>query len=129
MRKEIIIIIIILLLIFLLEFISQKSTESIVTDIDNRLNNLKIGILESPENNNKILQESNEIYDELMNKHDFLAIYIDHVEIEKIETNLITCKSYVETKDYSQAIAELELTMFSLKHMQSKYGFNLPNIF
>ena len=62
-------------------------------------------------------------------KHDKLAYFIEHDELEKVETDLVSIKSYIETQEYEQAVGELDKGAFVLKHIEDKYAFNLQNIF
>lgn len=62
-------------------------------------------------------------------KHDKLAYFIEHDELEKVETELIVIKSYIETEDYEESISELDKGVFILKHIEDKYAFNLQNVF
>ena len=50
-------------------------------------------------------------------------------ELEKVETELIAIKSYIETQDYEESISELDKSVFVLKHIEDKYAFNLQNVF
>ena len=61
--------------------------------------------------------------------HYKLAYYIEHDELEKVDTAIITMKSYIETEDYSSAVAELDEGKFVLEHIQKKNAFNLQNVF
>lgn len=61
--------------------------------------------------------------------HKKLAYYIEHDELEKVDTAIVTMKSYIKTNDYSLAIAELEEGKFVLEHIKDKNSFNLQNIF
>ena len=58
-----------------------------------------------------------------------LAYYIEHNELEKVETNLTSLKSYLETEQYHDAANELDKAEFVLKHIEDKNSFNLMNIF
>ena len=58
-----------------------------------------------------------------------LAYYIEHDELEKIELYLTALKSNIETKEYNQAVVEVDSCIFILKHIEEKYSFNLQNIF
>ena len=62
-------------------------------------------------------------------KHDLLAYYIEHDELEKVETNLTGLRSFIESKEYSDALAELDKTVFVLRHIEDKNKFNLQNVF
>ena len=61
--------------------------------------------------------------------YDKLAYYIEHDELEKVESNFTACKSLAKTREYEQSISELEKTVYVLEHIIDKYSFNLVNIF
>lgn len=58
-----------------------------------------------------------------------MAYYIEHDELEKVETNLTALKSFVDSNEYVDAMSELDKSVFVLKHIEDKYAFNLQNIF
>ena len=57
---------------------------------------------------------------EWRNSFEKLAYYIEHDELEKVDTNLIGLKSYIETEEESDAVSELEKSVFVLKHIEDK---------
>lgn len=127
MYKETLICIIIIVVIITLDFFTQNYTTKTASDITENLTELK----EDIENNDtdstqKKLKQLDEKWDE---KHDKLAYYIEHDEIEKIDTAFIKVKSFVENDDIPSAVAELETSKFVLEHIEKKYKFNLQNIF
>lgn len=127
MWKEFSIIIIIVFSILLGNWITQKHTKKIVDDIDYELNELKQKLEQ------KEYDEARKQVDKVESKidkvHHKISYYIEHQEIEKIETKFQACKSMVKLEKYELAIKELDLTIFSLKRMEDKYSFNLDNIF
>ena len=127
MYKEIITIIIIILMIFIGDFVTQSFTKNSVNSLTNELNILKDRLIE------KSFDEANEQTEKIQFRidevHHKLSYYLEHDEIEKIETNFTACKSLTKTGDYSSAIEELEKTIFVLNHITDKYSFNLDNIF
>ena len=54
---------------------------------------------------------------------------LEDTEIEKVENNLTSVRSFIETKNYSDAISELDKANFLLKHIEDKYPISLENIF
>ena len=62
-------------------------------------------------------------------RHDKLAYFIEHDELEKVETDLTSLKSFIETNSYSEATSELDKSVFVLQHIEDKYAFNLENVF
>lgn len=127
MVKELFICVIIIISIFSLDIFTQHYTETSMNTIIEQLSNLKIDILE--ENKENIKNKVEKIDSDWKNVHDKLAYYIEHDELEKVDTAIVTMKSYIETKDFSSAIAELEEGKFILEHIEEKNSFNLENIF
>lgn len=62
-------------------------------------------------------------------RHNKLAYYIEHDELEKVETNLVALKSFIDSNEYAEAVSELDKSVFILKHIEDKYDFNLENVF
>ena len=77
----------------------------------------------------KIESKVKEIRDEWESRHEKLAYYIEHDELEKVETNLVALNGFIESNEYSDAISELDKSVFVLKHIEDKYAFNLENVF
>ena len=127
MFKELIISIVIIISIFSLDMFTQNYTKKSVSMVTEQFSNLETFILE--DNKEKIQNCVNNIDNNWEEIHDKLAYYIEHDELEKVDTAIVTMKSYIETKDYSSAIAELEEGKFVLEHIQEKNSFNLQNIF
>ena len=127
MMKETIICVIIVVLIVSLDIFTQGYTQRATSEITQIFKELKEEMLienkEQIDNKVKILDEK------WGQKHDALAYYIEHDEIEKVDTAIVSLKSYVETKDYSSAVAELDEGKFVLEHIQKKNAFNLDNVF
>ena len=127
MYKEITIIIIIILAVFIGDFITQKYTKENVESLTNELNELKQNIINNSSYNAK--DKTKIIQSKIDNSHHKLSYYLEHNEIEKIETTFTSCKSFVETEDYKEAICEVEKTIFLVNHLTDKYSFDLDNIF
>lgn len=127
MYKETIICIFIIILIIILDIFTQNYTKKSSNEIIECLSELKIEI----ENDNlKKAQEKIEELDKKWdNKHDKLAYYIEHDELEKVDTAIVQVKSFIENDDIPSAVAEIETGKFVLEHIERKYKFNLQNIF
>ncbi len=127
MFKELIICIIIIVLIFSLDLFTQNYTKQSVIKIVEELSSIKEYILKTDEEE---IENNVETLDEDWKKiHDRLAYYIEHDELEKVDTSIVAMKSYIETQDFPSAINELEVSKFVLEHIQEKYAFNIQNIF
>lgn len=57
------------------------------------------------------------------------SVLIDHFEIDNIEMSLKRTKKYIESKDKTLSLAELEGLEFMISHIYKKEEFNLSNIF
>lgn len=127
MLKEMWICIVIVVLILGLDIFTQNYTKESMNKISEMLANLKEEILKT--NKSEITKKVKEIDNNWNKMHDKLAYYIEHDELEKVDTAIITMKSYIETEDYSSAVAELDEGKFVLEHIQKKNAFNLQNVF
>ena len=139
MKKELIISIVIFIFIVIGNIITQNYTKESVSDLSSNLEILKENInskIEKRENDKDSFDDNKELLDKIDNitknwdsRHNKLAYYIEHNELEKVEDNLTGLNSLVETEEYNEAVKELDKSIFILKHIEEKYKFNLENIF
>ena len=133
MKKELIICIVIFTLIVIGNIITQNYTKQSVDNLSNKLEELKENIYgkikEDNKENEELIEEVDNITKNWETRHDKLAYYIEHNELEKVEDNLTGLNSLVKTNQYPDAIKELDKCVFILKHIEEKYAFNLENIF
>ncbi len=127
MFKETIISIIIVISIFSIDIFTQKYTNKAVSEVTTTFSELKTGLLNK--NQDDIKNKVNEVDEKWSSVHDKLAYYIEHDELEKVDTAIVTMKANIETEDFSSAVAELDAGKFVLEHIQEKYAFNLKNVF
>ena len=62
-------------------------------------------------------------------RKDKLAYFIEHDELEKVDTNLTNLKSYLEVGDTDMAINSIDETEYLLEHIKRKNEFSLVNVF
>ena len=127
MIKETVICIIIVSIIIFLDVFTQIYTDKSASYISDMFSDLKTEILNG--NKEKAFTEIDELNKKWTNMHDKLAYYIEHDELEKVDTAIVKMKSYIESDDYASAIAELDAGRFVMEHIKNKYAFNLQNIF
>lgn len=127
MIKETAICIIIVVVILGLDMFTQGYTQRTTSEITQIFTDLKGEILK--EDRTQIENKVKNLDEKWGQKHDTLAYYIEHDELEKVDTAIVSMKSYIETEDYSSAVAELDEGKFVLEHIQKKNAFNLENIF
>ena len=131
MQKEIIVCIFIIVLITVGNVVTQNYTVESVESISNQLSDLKSDIFEEEDNieRDSVKDKIKQIENNWESRHDKLAYYIEHDELEKVETNLTSLRSFIEANEDSEAVSELDKSVFVLKHIEDKYAFNLQNIF
>ncbi len=129
MLKETIICIIIVIGIIFGNNVTQNYTKESVGELSGGLMALRGNITQEQVDSEKARNEMEEIYQKWEEKYDKLAYFIEHDELEKVETELVAIKSFLETQDYEESISELDKSVFILKHIEDKYAFNLQNIF
>lgn len=56
------------------------------------------------------------------------AILLDHFEIDNIDNSFTKSKEYIESEDYSSAVAELKSLRQYVMHIPQKESFSLENI-
>ena len=127
MLRELVICIIIILSILVLDVFTQNYTQKSISIVTEQLAELKNYVLEE---NKEVIQSSiDNIDNDWKRMYSKLAYYIEHDELEKVDTAIVLMKGYIETDDYSSAIAELDGGKFVLEHIQEKNSFSLKNIF
>ena len=127
MQKELVICVILVILIIIGDIVTQNYTKNTVNYITGELENLKQSLFEKDDD--KADREISKIDNKWKEVHDKLAYYIEHDELEKVESNFTACKSLAKTGEYEQSISELEKTVYVLEHITDKYSFNWVNIF
>lgn len=131
MLKESIICIVIVISILVGNCKIQDYTKESINQISTNLSELRTEIVKDE---NEIKQENvknkmDKVFEAWDERHDKLAYFIEHDELEKVENHLTAMKSYIETEEFSDSINEIDEGEFILKHIEEKYAFSLENIF
>ena len=129
MYREIIISVLIIVSIFTFDKMTQRYTDKAINDAIQDLNKIKQNIKEEIIDNKEVVKKCNEKYQKWLRYHKYLAFYIEHNELEKVEINYVAGKSLIEMEKYEEAISEIEKTIFVMQHINDKYSVNLENIF
>lgn len=129
MLKETIICIAIIIAIIFGNHVTQDYTKESVNELTSELTNLRQNIAKLEVENEKARDEIEKIYKQWEERKDKLAYFIEHDELEKVETELIAIKSYIESKKYEDSINDLDKSIFILQHIEDKYAFDLQNVF
>lgn len=144
MKKEIIIVVIIIIAIVAIDRITQNHTKNSFANINNKLVEIK-EIGKDIENSEKessrqLIQETENKKQELKNKIEEMekewrkinkrtAFYIEHDELEKVNTSMAKFKEYFELEEYTEAIPELESCKYILNHIKDKEAMQFINLF
>ena len=129
MYKEIIICSIVIIIVVGLNILTENYTEESVTLMTDKLDNLKQTMISEKQNEENIKEKMDIILNDWNNRHKMLAYYIEHDELEKVETELVLLKGNIEVKEYDQGIPNLSNCVFILDHIKEKTALQIKNIF
>ena len=132
MKKELIICILIITLIIITNVVTQNYTKECVALMNQKLDILKEESLNENINDDNKKNISDTITDIENNWNSFqekLAYYIEHDELEKVETQIWAMKGFCEIGKYDEVVPELDKCVFILEHIQDKTRLNVKNIF
>ena len=129
MKKELIICILIISIIVIANVITQNYTKQCVASMNENLEVLKEASLSEDVDKEKISNRLQKIEDNWNEFQQKLAYYIEHDELEKVETQIYAMKGFRKIEKYDEVVPELEKCMFILEHIQDKTKLNVKNIF
>ena len=137
MKKELIICIFIIVLIIVTNIITQSYTKNSVNKMSERLDvvsqivcdNISTSTESSNIDKNKIKQEVDNLENNWNELQEKLAYYIEHDELEKVETQIYAIKGFYEIEKYDEIVPEVEKCSFILKHIEEKTKLSIKNIF
>lgn len=124
MLREVIIVLVIVISIIVIDCIIQDYTKESVEHTSKLLSELKQDMKDGEYKNGL-----EKIYKEWDKDRDKLAFFIEHDELEKVETNLTNIKSSLKTEQQDIAVLYIDEAIFILEHIKDKNSFNLENIF
>lgn len=129
MKKEAIITIIIIIIILGAEYVTNNYTKEVFSKVENELNLLKEEILDDNNTKEYLISRTESIKEEWQEDNETLSYYLEHDELEKVNTQIVLIKGYLESDSPQDAIPDLEECIFIMKHIQEKEAFNLKNLF
>ncbi|MBP3255032.1 MAG: DUF4363 family protein [Clostridia bacterium] len=129
MHKEIVICFIIVVLVIIFNVLTMNFTQSAVETISNDLKDFKQSIIEEKVEDDDIKKKNSEIMNKWKEKYEILAYYIEHDELEKVETELTALEASIDVKQYEDGIENVDRCIFILNHIKDKYSFDIKNIF
>ena len=131
MTKELIISIIIVVLIFVGNAVTENFTRESVDETKQSLSALREEIIKNEDevDVNITKEKIDDIHEQWDSRYEKLAYYIEHDELEKVKTELTGLRGYIEKEEYSEAVPELDKSVYILEHIKDKTALNLKNIF
>ena len=128
MKKEIIVCIIILILIIGGDIITQSYSENSTARMTKELQELQ-NLIENNTEVEEITERINDIENNFNEDYNKLAYFIEHEELEKVKTGIVSIKAYTKSEELGEAMNEVDKTIYILEHIVEKYKVNLKNIF
>ena len=127
MYKKVVIIIVVVFLVVWLDIITNKFTEETLEILSSDLNELKESVLKEDkiesEEQMKIVKQK--WYD----RYKVLAFYIEHDELEKVETEIVKLEVDIEVEEFESCVSEIKTIIFILEHIQEKEEIHLKSVF
>lgn len=127
MYKELIICAVVIITIITINWFLQDYTKNSVTEISNKLKELEEDLKEKDKE--KVQLKLEEIKNTWSEEYKVLAAFIEHDELEKVETSLVELEAFIEVEDFDMGTNEVNKSIFVLKHIAEKYDFSLVNVF
>lgn len=129
MRKEIIVVIVIIILIIIGHIVTQNYTKNFFDELCGDLQSIEDSIYSGNIDDSSLKNDIYKVEEKWKEKYDVFACYIEHDELEKVQTQLIAIKANIETGEYDKSVEKIETCMFVLQHIEDKDSFKLVNIF
>ena len=123
MKKNLIICILIVVVVISSDLIIKKK---IFKDFDYTISVLNE--VDEQKDNETRMNEIENLESFFESKYLLMAFYIDHVELEKIKTQIIILKAGVDEADESFLHEEIQRTIVIINHLKQKIDFKLENI-
>lgn len=129
MYKELIISAIVAIVILGLNTITQNYTQNAVDQMQERLSKTRQELVKEEADFEKAKKASKEAFDKWEELDDTIALYIEHAEIEKVKTAVISMQSFIEMEDDSQAVDSIDRCSYMLENIKRREEFSIDNIF
>ncbi len=129
MYRELIIIIIVIFMIVIGNVITQNNTIEAVGQISGQLTTLRQEIEKEEASQEKAKKQMEKVEEIWKEKYCQMAFYIEHNELEKVQTELTKLKADIDMEEYAQGVENLENCIFILEHIKDKSALKVVNIF
>ena len=129
--KEIIGIIVIVISICVTSFVLQTYLEKSSDELLTGLNNLKqiIKQEETSSANIKIKETSNYILNKWEETYKIWSMFVMHQELDNIKLSILEVTGAIEVNKKEDALEEIDKTIYLVGHIKEKEEFKLKNLF
>ncbi len=126
MYKELVISVIVIVLVIVINFAMEEFVDKKLNHVMDLLSETRTALKE--EDYDKAEEVTNKISSYLKKSRKFLSCYIEHDELEKVETEFTSLKACLELED-DGCIEYVDRMSFIVEHIEKKDDFVLENIF
>lgn len=131
MKKEIFVVITILILIIIINIICQNYLSKAVYSTNKQIEELSIlskKCLEDDDEKENIKKQLENTNDEWNIYRTNLSLYVEHDELEKVDTEFALFNTYIDLENYEDAIPEMKECIFILDHIKKKNKMSISNL-
>ena len=129
MYKELIISFVVIAIVVIGNVITQNNTIEAVKQISSELTLLREEIEKDNTEQEKSKRQMKKVEEVWEEKYSLMAFYIEHNELEKVQTELTKLKADIDMEEYAQGVENLESCIFILEHIKDKSALKIVNIF
>ena len=129
MKKEIIICFFILVFIIIFHAVTQTISQNYFDSIIDKLDEIEEKILNGNIEQSELENDIDSILESWKKKFGYYACFIEHDELEKVQTQLISIRANIKTGDYKKSVDESEKCKFILTHIEEKDSLKVINVF
>ena len=126
MYKELVISFVVILVVIVVNFVMGKFVDDKLNRVMDLLSEMRIAIQEK--DYNKANNKADEIEKHWESSEKFLSCYIEHDELEKVETEFTSLKACLEITE-EDSLEYIDRMKFIVEHIEKKDDFVLETIF
>ena len=129
MKKEILLVIFIVVAIVTAHIASQRYVKNFFDSITEDLDKIEEKIFSNNFETSNLEKDIDDVKNKWDEKYNFIACFIDHDVLEKVEMQFVSISAYIKVKDYDRSINEAEKCKFMLELIKDKDSLSTINIF
>ena len=111
------------------EWQTQSYSRETLGGVQDSLRELKEQILSSEIEVSELIDKTNQIYDKWEEDNELLSYYLEHDELEKVNTQIVLVRGFLESDTPGDAIPEIEEGIYIIEHIKEKEKLSIKNVF